>query len=65
MDAIQAKHLANMHGWDDLDPEVRQRFRDMDLEFHYLAWYQVCIFHKSLDDRMRAFKRLHDQQLNM
>lgn len=61
MDQKQAAYAALMQEWDRLDPEVREQFRKLDLDFHYPLWLQCDMLNNNTRDKIAMYKRFYDK----
>lgn len=47
--------------FDKLDPETKQKFRDLDMDFIYVLWFQVSNLYSNTEDRLKVYKKYYDK----
>lgn len=49
--------LAQLHKFDELDPKIKERFRNEDLDFVSEIWFQCSMLTDDIDDRFKMYKK--------
>lgn len=47
--------------FDKLNPETKQKFRDLDMDFIYVLWFQVSNLYSNTEDRLKVYKKYYDK----
>lgn len=55
--------INNLDQWefDKLNPEIKQKFRDLDMDFICVLWFQVSNLYPNIEDRLKVYKKYYDK----
>lgn len=59
--AVSPINNPDQQEFDKLNPETKQKFRDLDMDFIYVLWFQVSNLYTNTEDRLKVYKKYYDK----